>query len=516
MIRFISLGLISLNFTVWAQLNSVYDEQCPVLNSTYEEIYFTVANHPSNTSGKRDLGDIWYSKKVGGSWRVAQPVKGLINNPGYNAVLGFSIDGNEMFLYGHYNTHGDVASSQGISVSKRIGDTWSLPRNETVPYFLNKRDGSGGHITTDKSIFVFSAEGRAYDSFGNEDVYVCFNKVGVWTEPLNLGSSINTSHQELAPFYNQETKQLYFSSNKPGGLGSADVYMCERMDDTWQRWSQPINLGTNVNSDGRELFYRTVPNGFLLTSTRNSDGYGDIREVEYKLSASDSLPKVEVVTPIAEQELLTEIDSFTISGVVTSLVSGEEIDARMLFTPSSNPSLVAVKGRYSTTLPIALKYMVNISASGYITSEEEISVPSGSLGSIRANFTLQPISIGVSVNLKHVLFKQSSAELLPESYEELDRVVAFLRDNPSVAIELAGHTDNSGKTKLNQQLSIMRADRVKYYLVSKGVEGARIKGVGYGGKRPLASNKTEEGRMMNRRVEFKILKYEPVNENLKK
>lgn len=508
MFRYLFILLALFNFAQ-AQINSPYDEQSPVLNELYNEIYFTIANHPNNVAAKRDLGDVWYTKKIENQWSAPQPAKGLINNAGYNAVLGFSNDGQEMFLYGHYSANGDVASSQGIAVSKRTGDTWSLPKNETIPYFLNKRDGSGGHITSDKKIFVFSAEGRAFDSYGNEDIYVCFNRDGVWTEPLNLGSSINTANQELTPFYHTETSTLYFSSNKPGGLGSADVYKLMRQDDTWQKWSQPQNLGSTINTDGRELHYRVTLDGYMYTSTRNSDGYGDIRDVKDKLGLNESVSKTMVDTPLPQPNKQLNLDTtFTISGRVTDFVSGKGVDARLSFMPSRNPIITSTQGQYTAILPIEQKYDVNISASGYLAVDEIITVPEGGGKRLEVNFKLQPIAVGVSVNLKHVLFRQSSAELLPESYVELDKVIDFMRVNPSVSIELGGHTDNTGKTKLNLKLSRSRVDRVKYYLVSKGIEGSRINGVGYGGSRPIASNKTDEGRKMNRRVEFKIIKYQ--------
>jgi outer membrane protein OmpA-like peptidoglycan-associated protein len=123
------------------------------------------------------------------------------------------------------------------------------------------------------------------------------------------------------------------------------------------------------------------------------------------------------------------------------------------------------------------------------------------------NFHLQPVEIGTTVNLKNVLFVQTKTELLPESYDELDLVVSFLKNNPNVKIELSGHTDNRGVHSDNVRLSQERVNAVKRYLVSKGVDGKRVTGKGYGGTKPIASNDTEENRQMNRRVEFTIKKY---------
>jgi outer membrane protein OmpA-like peptidoglycan-associated protein len=121
------------------------------------------------------------------------------------------------------------------------------------------------------------------------------------------------------------------------------------------------------------------------------------------------------------------------------------------------------------------------------------------------NFKLQPVSVGAGMNLKSVLFRQSTPILLQESYDELEMVYDFLTINPNVEIELAGHTDNGGKAKLNLKLSHDRVIRVKNYLVEKGIDARRIRGVGYGETMPIASNKTESDRRLNRRVEFKII-----------
>ena len=122
------------------------------------------------------------------------------------------------------------------------------------------------------------------------------------------------------------------------------------------------------------------------------------------------------------------------------------------------------------------------------------------------NFKLQPIEIGATVNLKSVLFQQSTPNLLPESNDELDLIVSFLKVNPKVEILLSGHTDNRGVHDHNVRLSQKRVERVKAYLVSKGISGKRIAGKGFGGLKPIAANDTEETRRLNRRVEFTIVK----------
>jgi outer membrane protein OmpA-like peptidoglycan-associated protein len=504
MLRIVYIFLL-ITAPLYAQLNSDSDEQNPILTPDGREIYFTIAHHPLNASGKRDAGDIWFSQLVEGAWSAPVRAKGLINNGGYNAVLGFSADGSEMYVYGHYASSGDAAGSQGISISKRTNEGWSKPSNEEVPYFQNKSVASGGYITPDKKVFVYSAE--ATNTNGFEDLYVSFNNNGKWTEPKNLGSMINTKSQELSPWISADTKTIFYSSNGGQSAGSFDVLSSERLDETWTNWSPPKNLGLSVNSVGRELFYHIFQNKAYYTSTYNSDGYGDIKEV-----ALDGSTPVVVFTPPIEtkqeesKSLVVTNDDIRVFGKVTNSLTGQGVASSLVLHGSTTMSISSNElGNYEVAINPKQEYNVRIEAKGFIGFFEKLKMPEANVKEVQINFQLQPVAVGISINLRSVLFKQSTPELLPDSYDELDMVVDFMKTNPKVQIELAGHTDNVGNSSLNLKLSRDRATRVKNYLSDKGIESKRIKGVGYGGTKPIASNKTEDGKRLNRRVEFRII-----------
>jgi OOP family OmpA-OmpF porin len=150
---------------------------------------------------------------------------------------------------------------------------------------------------------------------------------------------------------------------------------------------------------------------------------------------------------------------------------------------------------------------VKIEANGYVSSLEKLDVHTHEMNVLEMNFRLQPVELGTTVNLKNVLFEQGKTVLLPQSYPELDLIVSFLQANPAVKIELAGHTDNRGIPAQNVKLSQARVDKVKSYLVSRGIDRKRLAGKGYGGSKPIASNDSEETRQLNRRVEFTIKKF---------
>jgi outer membrane protein OmpA-like peptidoglycan-associated protein len=118
----------------------------------------------------------------------------------------------------------------------------------------------------------------------------------------------------------------------------------------------------------------------------------------------------------------------------------------------------------------------------------------------------EKIQVGQTIQLKNVFFAFNKWDLLPESYPELNKVAEFLKDNPTVEIELAGHTDNVGSDDYNLELSDKRANSVKAYLIAQGISESRLRAKGYGESRPVAPNEYDWGREKNRRVEFTILR----------
>lgn len=493
-----------------SELNSPYDERNPVFSPDGNTLYFTIAGHPQNVGGVRDPGDIWFSQRLESGWSEPQHGGTTLNNSAYNAVAGFSPDGKQLFLHGHYTGSASPARTQGISVARSTANGWSRPENITIPYFVNKSTIVSGALSSDNSVFVFSAE--SYGSYGVEDIYVSIRHGGQWSEPRNLGSVINTQFQELAPSLSDDNTVLFFSSNGRKGSGSFDIYRATRLDDSWTQWSEPENLGPAVNTSGRDLFYR--PHGYdgvaLYTTTTSSEGYGDLRL--HIPTHRDPLRLPDSAAIAAREEVITvpnavDENMFRIYGKITDARTGAVVPARISFegTDQQIHPLTASSEGYALTLPIG-DYTIRIEARGYVSSLEKLDSEALDLRQLEMNFALQPVEVGTTVNLKSVLFAQSRTDILPESFPELDLVVNFMKENPNVRIELMGHTDGRGVHADNVRLSQQRVDKVREYLVSKGIDAKRITGKGYGGTRPIASNDTEESRRLNRRVEFVIKK----------
>lgn len=493
-------------------INSAYDEQSPVLSPDGKLLFFTVCNHPLNIGAKRDPGDIWFSEFKAGEWTPPQQAGALLNDRAYNAVAGFSEDGSQVFLLNHYGPAGTVASTQGISVSRRVGGGWSRPENITIPYFQNKSSLQSGYISTNGSVFIFSAD--TYGTRGVEDIYVSVKSNGQWQQPINLGSRINTKMQELSPSLSADTRTLYFSTNSKG-TGSFDVYSATRLDDSWTNWSEPVNMGREINTTGRELFFKDYSGAgfYLFTSTSNSDRYGNMKVYIPDTGFRDSTiiavaPKVDTLIKFNENTYgnLAE-NMIRIHGRLTNSKNGDPVSGKMIFESAGKTITAdAYLGEYSVPVESGNVYSIKIDAPGYVNDLESLDLKTYELKDLEMNFQLQPIEVGTTVTLKNILFVQSKDALLPDSYPQLDLVVQFMQENPHVEIELAGHTDNRGSFQQLMSLSQKRVNKVKSYLVSKGIKARRITGRGYGGSKPIASNESEETRLLNRRVEFTIKK----------
>lgn len=494
--------------------NSSFDEQAPRISPDGNTLYLTIAHHPKNINGLRDPGDIWTSAWTGEGWSL--PVHGgnLINNGHFNSVVGFSTDGSQLLLSSHYSSDGPVAT-QGFSVSTRTDAGWSMPQNIVVPYFWNKAEATHGFLSSDGHALIFSAE--SYGTYGAEDLYITFQLPdGNWSEPRNLGASINTKFQDVSPSFSDDGKYLYFSTNGRGGYGSFDVFVSERLDDSWLKWSAPVNLKSAINTEGRELFYHPYSRfGIaLFTSTLNSDGYGDVkqqllpeqqRDSTLQMLGTGSIKIVEVNTK--GNDKVVDDEFLKVSGKVFNAKTNLPITAAISFQSDSSFSISTNNiGFYEAMLPKARQYQLKIESPGYVSSLERLDVRTIELRELEMSFKLQPIEVGTTVNLRNVLFQQSTAELLAESRNELDLVADFLTKNPTVEIELAGHTDNRGLHAHNLKLSNERVKAVKSYLVEKGISSKRVTGKGYGGTRPIADNDAEDTRKLNRRVEFTIVK----------
>jgi OmpA-OmpF porin, OOP family len=519
-------------------INSPYDETNLVLSRDGNLLYFTVVKHPENSAGRKDKGDIWFTEKdTEGNWKPSRRITGPVNNKHKNTVVAVLDNGNTLLLHGHYEQDESTPKTYGLSISRKNSyGEWGFPEKANFEYFPNKSEDLSASVSEDGNVMILSLD--SYGSYGAEDLYVSFIRNGRWSEPQNLGSKINTSFQELSPYLSSDGKTLYFASNGRKGLGSKDIYVTVRQDDTWKKWSEPLNLGEKVNTGGSETFF-IHPMGkeeAFIISTQNSDGYGDINKIVIKKEEQfwedpDFVPaevvkkeeliiaapvvKVEVQVEKAEPVVIKEEvapQKINISVFVKNAKTAEPVSAELQLISNINSEIVK---RTTNTQGMGKfeidrndgDFSMKIIAKGFFEVEERVHVTS-STNDFTRDVNMTPLEVGTTIQLKNILFERGTANLLEDSFPDLEKVTKMMIENPNMEIELTGHTDNTGISKLNIKLSQDRVEAVKQILVEKGVEAKKITGKGYGGTRPIASNKSEDTRKLNRRVEFTILKME--------
>lgn len=484
-------------------VNSDVSELNPLLSPDGKTLYFSRKNHPENVGGERDIEDIWYSELDStGHWQLAKNMR-QFNNSGpnfINTISSVTPDGRSaiILLGNKYLPNGRMMA--GVSISSNVGGTWSNPVPMEIENDYNFSEKANYFLANNRKTMIMSVERE--DSRGGRDLYVTFMaNDSTWSEPKNLGDIINSAGEESAPFLALDDKTLYFSSNGFSGYGGSDIYVSKRLDDSWTNWSEPENLGPEINSTLEDLFFNVPANSeFAYYSRGVSETNADIYRVKLPI-----LRKPEAWV--------------TVRGKIVDSETGEPIGAKIIYErlPEGQETGIAQTnpetGEYEIRLPGGSLYGIRAEAPDKISESQNLDLRDvtedrtiDNRDFTLANIRVAPIAEDVTVVLNNVFFDFDKAVLKPESYPELDRVAEMMTDRQDMQIEVSGHTDAMGPEWYNQALSQRRAKAVVTYLTEKGIDGRRIKVEYFGESKPIDSNETNEGRSKNRRVEFKILK----------
>jgi outer membrane protein OmpA-like peptidoglycan-associated protein len=481
-------------------INTKYLESKPVISPDGLKLYFVRKNAPENTGGKRDDQDIYVSDLIGGQWTLAHNVGRPLNDKLPNGICSVSPDGHTLTVINAYYDDGRV--DDGVSVSRKTASGWSFPRKQEIEDYHNLSQYQDYFVSNSGNVLISAVQRK--DSRGDQDLYVSFRTgEDSWSKPINMGSAINTPKVEFAPFLASDNKTLYFASNGHRGYGESDIFYSRRQDDTWTKWSVPENIGKSINSIGWDGYYTISAKGdyayFISTA-------GALNKVDFNPTDEDifriSLSKEAKPDPV-----------ILVKGKVINSKTRQPIEADIFYErlPENDEKGIAssdpVNGDYAIVLPAGKKYGFRAEAKGYIAvSQNEDFSTVTEYREITRDLELTPIKVGETVLLNNLFFVQSKAEILPESEPELESLLKLMNDNPTMAVELGGHTDNQGNSAANLQLSEERALSIVKYLIDHGVDKKRLEFKGYGGTKPIASNANADSRQKNRRVEIKILK----------
>ena len=449
-----------------------------------------------------------------GDWLEARPIDGVntLENEGAQAV---SADG-KLIVFTACNRKGGLGSCD-LYYSRLRDGRWSEPANMGAP--INTRAWESQPSLAANGNLLFFASRRP-GGLGGADLYASGRAAGGgWSEPINLGDIVNTRKDDQAPFFHADGKTLYFMSEGHAGMGGFDLFVTHLGDDN--KWTEPINLGYPLNTsdnegaiavalDGQTAYYATdaaaVAGGDSIGVGGTKTGLTDLYSFTLPPAA-----RAGVVTYVRA----TVVDADTDLPLPAAATFADAADDRPFLRKRAREA----DGQFLAVLPAGKTYSLSVEHPGYLFYSDrfELNEPNDATRPFELRIPLQPVpapvvaeegaapTTGEPIVLRNVLFATASAELLPDSRAELNRLAALLATNPTLRIELRGHTDDVGEEADNQQLSERRAAAVRDYLVANGIDTTRLRAVGFGESRPLIEATDAEARAVNRRTEFIVL-----------
>ncbi len=464
------------------KINSPVSEYFPCLSIDGKEFFFTRKVQSYNE-------DFYSAKWDGKDWIKASPLGGDVNTDQNEGAQMISQDGewlvfaasNRKDSWGGFDLYISFLTPKGWSEAMNLGGQINSDQWDSQPC-----------LSPDKRDLYFSS--RRFGGLGGSDIYVShLLPNGQWTTPENLGPGINTTGDDQSPFIHADNQTLFFSSNGRIGYGGTDLYYATKGPKG--DWSVPENLGYPINTiddEGTLFIAADAKTAYYASNRSDSKGGLDIYSFE--------LP--ENIRPNKTLWVKGKVfDQKTTKGL-PSAVELIDLHTKQMISKVQTDE----RGNYLITLPVGKDYVFNVNRKGYLFYSDNFMFSDRSPDSIyEKDIPLQPIEANASVVLKNVFFDVNKFDLKPESETELDKLVQLMNDNPTIKIQVGGHTDNVGKPADNLTLSNNRAKAVVNYLVSKGIAATRLSAKGFGESQPVADNKTEEGKAQNRRTEVKVI-----------
>ncbi len=463
------------------------------INSSQLEYYPSITINDSilvfTRRGANVREDFFASTMNDKSYSKAKLLDGELNDEPYKGALHISQDGEWLIFAADYGPHG--YGGYDLYISYWTPQGWSEPENLGENINTEAWESSPS-LSPDKKTLYFSS--TRYGGYGQGDIYVSHRTNKGWSPAQNMGPQVNSPGGEIAPFIHADNETLYFTSDGLLGYGGTDLYMIKK-DHRTGKWGAPRNLGYPINTidDEGGLFVAADGKTAYYSSDR-SDSRGGLDLYKFELR--------EDVRPARTLYVQGYVyDAKTKKGLPSSV---ELIDN------NTNTARTKVQtdetGFYFITLPVGNDYTFTVNRQGYLFFSKlyELS-KERSDSTYKMDIPLQPIEMNASITFKNVQFETNSSTLKDVSLVELDKLLQLLNENPQIKVLVSGHTDNIGAPADNLKLSNNRAKAVADYLISKGIDPKRLTWKGFGETKPVADNKTEEGRAKNRRTEFTIV-----------
>ncbi|MCC6385592.1 MAG: OmpA family protein [Bacteroidia bacterium] len=471
-------------------INSSDDEYLPVLTADEQTIVYTRRRLMSSPGERKTYNEDFYltTKDPDGNWHEARNLGSPINTIGNEGAHCLSPDGRHLFFTA---CNKDGFRGCDLYYAKRNGNQWTNPVNLGSKVNSDQWDSQPTITSDGKTIYFVSSRPGGK---GKQDIWkTTVDENGRFQTPVNLGDVINTSGNEMSPFIHPDNRTLYFASDGHPGMGGTDIYV-SRLLETGE-WSKPFNLGYPINTvhDESSLFVTASGKSAYFATDRFRDGFGKL-DIWYFDLYKEVQP-----TPVSY-----------VKGNVRDKQTGSPLEAsfEVIDLNSAKVATASISdktdGSFLVCLPTGYEYALNVSKEGYLFYSDFFSCKDTSANSYSLQVELSAIKAGEKIILKNVFYETGKYDLKDESFAELNKAVAFLKKNKNISIEISGHTDNTGESKSNLLLSEKRAASVYNYLIKEGIESSRLTSKGYGEDKPVASNNTELGRAKNRRTEMMI------------
>ena len=491
------------------ELNTEFDEISPCITADRSELIFS-----SNRLGN---SDIYISSRQNRKWKNITAIEEL-NTEEDDVASSLAYDGQRILLFKFKDGQADIYQS------KLEGNNWSEPvlkMSKVVNTDANETFAS--YDPQDIKVYYVTDGGHG----GDQDIIFSGKKdedEKFWGKGQSAGHEVNSAFHEGSVFMAPDGQSMYFSSQGHSSIGGYDIFVSYR--DKHGLWGKPLNLGAPINTPYDELYFSIAANGkYAYFSSNRAGGKGgmDIYKATFwgtpkepivitedHLIASITEPVVNTYVPqtikLSERNSLTVFKGKIIDGILQTPIQAKikiyDNSSGEVYTSVNSNSAT---GKFLLSLPSGLNYGISVEAEGYLFHSENFNIPEGSAyNMVSKEIALKNIDIGSKIALRNVFFETGKSEVKIDSYPELDRLIQLMLDVPTLKIELSGHTDNVGNDEYNLNLSQRRADAVRAYLTSRGVDKSRVLAVGYGESKPVDSNDTKDGRANNRRTEFEI------------
>lgn len=477
-------------------VNTVYNDYFPSLSADGNTLVYTIElpQMSQNPLLPVTQEDIYITKRNDGQpWQQAKSIGATINSPNNEGAPFLSADGKILFFTSCTCPDGMIKCCD-IYYSYLRKDGFSFARALPAPVNTGAWESQPSFSADNTTLyFVSNRQGGC----GGKDIWYCkLLANGHWGPAINCGPNVNTPADESSPFIHADNRTLYFSSNGHVGMGGHDLFVSRLQDDG--TWGAPQNLGYPINTSKNEtrMAVSVFGNSAIISSDRIEANKLDLYEITMPTSIRPN--RTLLVAGTVKDRLSGHPVGSTYE--LVSLGSGKKVQSG---TTDSTDLL-----NLMLYLPEGEDYALNVRADGYLMNSMNFSLKNipDSVTKKYIELPLDRLIIGNTVTLANIFFATDKYDLMPESYYELNKLVDFLTRNPSIRVEIGGHTDNAGSEDHNLELSTNRAMAIVNYLKEKNIASSRLTYKGYGSSKPCVPNDTKENMARNRRTEFKIIK----------